>query len=211
MLFPALRGSVDLLFPSLSLVLPVSRKRDGCLDPGAAARLGVLALTGKIRNPPPGDPYAISFGVNILLEPSHIQCMACAIWICSPDKVAHYDQHLAAWVNVARSVGFRASRLRRRGTYRKSCAGIHPGPYRFPARASQLFLYYLRSYRYGSGASLAEISRHSTLRDRSPCCSSFSPGWNARPHRSAEIAEGVLEDPVLRYSPRSRMRSFIQS
>jgi hypothetical protein len=56
-----------LLFPALSLVLPVSRKRKWLLgSAGLLLGLALLALAGNIGSRPVGHPYESSFGSNIL-------------------------------------------------------------------------------------------------------------------------------------------------
>jgi hypothetical protein len=195
-----------LLFPSLALVLPVSRKRKWLLgSAGLLLGLMLLALTGKIGTRPAGDPYEASFGVNILWNLLTYSAWLARFWASSPNKIAHYDQHLAAWgLILPVLLALAAWRLpKARGPIGKAVLVFILAllPVLPLVRHSYFYYLYLPLIPLWllAGASLARISRRSIGVVILVLFVVIS-GWNARRHESAEIAPGVLEDPVLRYA-----------
>jgi|WetSurMetagenome_2_1015567.scaffolds.fasta_scaffold06610_6 hypothetical protein len=195
-----------LLFPSLSLVLPGSRKRKLLLGSmGLLLGLALLALTGKIGTRPAGDPYEASFGVNILWNLLTYSAWLVRFWVHSPDKVAHYDQHVAAWgLILPILLALAAWRLPKA----KGSIGIAVLVFILAllpvlplVRHSYFYYLYLPLIPLWllAGASLVRISRRS-IGVAILALFVVISGWNARRHESAEIAAGVLEDPVLRYA-----------
>jgi hypothetical protein len=199
-----------LLFPSLSLVLPVSRKRRWLLgSAGLLLGLALLALTGKIGTRPAGDPYESSFGMNILWNLLTYSAWLARFWVCSPDKASHYDRHLAAWgLILPILLALAAWRLpKARGPIGKAALVFILAllPVLPLVRHSYFYYLYLPLIPVWllAGASLARISRRSISVVILVLFIVLS-GWNAKRHESAEIAAGVLEDPVLRYAATAR-------
>jgi hypothetical protein len=208
-----------LLLPSLALVLPVSRKRKWLLgSTGLLLGLALLALTGKIGTRPAGDPYESSFGVNILWNLLTYSAWLARFWVCSPDKVAHYDRHLAAWgLILPILLALAAWRLpKARGPIGKAALVFILAllPVLPLVRHSYFYYLYLPLIPLWllAGASLARISRRSIGVVILVLFVVIS-GWNARRHQNAEIAPGVPEDPVLRYAATARnaVRSMRES
>jgi Dolichyl-phosphate-mannose-protein mannosyltransferase len=200
------KESSILLFPALSLVLPVSRKRKWLLgSAGLLLSLGLLALAGTIGIRPAGHPYETSFGVNILWNLLTYSAWLARFWVSYPDRIPRYDPHLAAW-------GLIPPVLLALAAWRLPKA---KGP---TAKASMAFVLLLlpvlplvrHSYFYYlylpliplwllAGAFLARIPRRCICAGILVLFVILS-GWNAKRHQTAEIAAGVLEDPILRYA-----------
>jgi len=199
-----------LLFPALSLVLPVSRKRKWLLgSAGLLLGLTILALTGNIGARPAGDPYESSFGANILWNFLTYSAWLARFWVCSPDKVAHYDRHLAAWgLILPILLALAAWRLpRAKGLVGKTALVfiLILLPVLPLVRHSYFYYLYLPLIPLWllAGVILARISKRYISVSILVLFIILS-GLNARRHESAEIARGVLEDPILRYAATAR-------
>ncbi len=195
-----------LLFPSLALAFPVSRKRKWLLGTvGFLLGLTLLALIGKIGTRPTGDPYETSLGMNILWNLLTFSAWLARFWVSIPDKVARYDQRWAAWgLILPILLALAAWRLpKARGPIGKAALVFILAllPVLPLVRHSYFYYLYLPLIPLWllAGAGLARISRRSVSVVILVLFVILS-GWNARRHRTAEIAEGVLADPVLRYA-----------
>jgi hypothetical protein len=213
------KESSILLFPSLALVLPVSMKRKWLLgSAGLLLGLMLLALAGNIGIRPAGDPYESSFGMNIIWNLLTFSAWLARFWVCFPDKVARYDQHLAAWgLILPILLALAAWRLpKTRGPIGKATLVFILAllPVLPLVRHSYFYYLYLPLIPLWllAGGSLARIPRRSIFAIILVLFVILS-GWNARRHRCAEIAEGVLEDPILRYAvtARNAVRSMRES
>jgi len=198
------------LFPSLALVLPVSRKRKWLLgSAGLLLGLAILALAGNIGARPAGHPYESSFGVNILWNFLTYSAWLGRFWVAFPDRIAHYDRHLAAWgLILPVLLALAAWRLpKARGPIGKAALVLILTllPVLPLVRHSYFYYLYLPLIPMWllAGAALARISKRSIIAIILALFVILS-GGNAWRHRSAEIAPGVLADPVLRYAAVTR-------
>jgi hypothetical protein len=195
-----------LLFPALSLVLPVSRKRKWLLgSAGLLLGLALLALAGNIGSRPVGHPYESSFGSNILWNLLTYSAWLARFWVYYPDRVPRYDPHLAAWgLILPILLAIAAWRLpKARGSIGKAVLVFILAllPVLPLVRHSYFYYLYLPLIPLWllAGAILARISRRSISAGILVLFVIVS-GWNARRHQSAELVAGVIEDPILRYA-----------
>jgi hypothetical protein len=198
------------LFPSLAIVLPVSRKRRWLLgSAGLLLGLALLALTGNIGTRPAGHPYESSFGANVLWNLLTYSAWLVRFWVAFPDRIARYEPHMAAWgLILPVLLALAAWRLpKARGPIGRAALVfiLTLLPVLPLVRHSYFYYLYLPLVPLWllAGASLARISRRSIAAIILALFVVLS-GWNARRHRNAEIAPGVPADPVLRYAAVAR-------
>jgi hypothetical protein len=195
-----------LLFPSLSLVLPVSRKRKLMLGAGGLLLgLTIVAFSGNVGIRPAGHPYESSFGVNMLWNLLTYSAWLARFWVSFPDRIAQYDRNVAQWGLVLPALlALAAWRLpKARGSIGRSALVFMLAllPVLPLVRHSYFYYLYLPLIPFWllAGASLARIPTRAISVIILALFVVLS-GWNGRRHRSAEIAAGVPADPVLRYA-----------
>jgi hypothetical protein len=195
-----------LLLPALALVLPVSAKRRWILgSAGLVFGLAILVLSGSLTLRPAGDPYESSFGANILWNLLTYSAWLFRFWDYFPDKLPQYNAPLAGWgLMVPILICLAAWRVpRAREPIAKAVLlfvfAIMPV---LPLMRHSYFYYLyvpLIPFWLLAGAYLGSISRRSLSAVILALCMLHS-FVNGIRHRKAELEEGVLEDPILRYA-----------
>lgn len=200
------KESSFLLVPALAMILPAPRKRRALLGAGAALiALVVLLAVGSLKPRPAGHPYETAFGMNVLYNLLTYSGWLARIWDYCPDRVPEYQTGLAPW-GLILPVLFGVASVR------------FPGIRRPLARASLLCVVLLlpvlplvrHSYFYYlylpliplwllAGALLGKLPLRGVAAAILVAFIFYSATQGVR-HRRAELTDGVLEDPILRYA-----------
>jgi hypothetical protein len=194
-----------LLLPALALALPAPAKRKWILgSSGLLIGLIVLALSGSLSPRPAGDPYESSFGANILWNLLTYSAWLFQFWKYYPDKTPQVDSQLAGLGLILPILILLAAwriRKARRPIAKASAIFILTLLPVLPlVRHSYFYYLYLPLIPFWviAGAYLGNVSRRSVSAGvlAMVVLLSFINGIR---HRRAEIADGVPEDPILRY------------
>lgn len=200
------KESAFLLLPALAVVMPAPRSRRLILGIGGfCIALIVLWAVGSLESRPAGHPYETAIGIHILYNLLTYSAWIVRVWDYFPDRVPEYQTGLALW-------GLIPPLLIGTAFVRNRKIRLHL------ARASLLFLVLLlpvlplvrHSYFYYlylplvpfwllAGALLGKLRRRGIAAAILAAFIIYSALQGIR-HRGAEITDGVLEDPILRYA-----------
>jgi hypothetical protein len=195
-----------LLLPALALALPAPAKRKWILgSSGLLIGLIVLVLSGSLSPRPAGDPYESSFGANILWNLLTYSAWLFQFWKYYPDKTPQVTSQLAGLGLILPILIFLAAwriRKARRPIAKASVIFILTLLPVLPlVRHSYFYYLYLPLIPFWiiAGAYLGNVSRRFVSAGvlAIVVLLSFTNGMR---HRKAEMALGVLEDPILRYA-----------
>jgi hypothetical protein len=195
-----------LLLPVLALILPTTNRRKWILGLGGLLLgVGMLWAAGALTPRPAGDPYESALGVNVLWNLFTYNAWIVRVWDYYPDKTAEFQTGLAVWGLILPALlGFLAWRYpkNRRPIIRASflflCLLLPVLPL---IRHSYLYYLYLPLIPFWllAGSGISNLSKRSIQAGILALFIFNSVIFGIR-HRSAELREELLEDPILRYA-----------